>query len=334
MATDNICRQYPSFCLFHWILNYLHHLKLSQAHNLVYWFKNTRAALRRSHLRETAATRLAAFPKTKTRLACFPSWIFIKNKRRCRTGGNDQSIKLGCVHYNNRLLNFNCRSSIFLGANEDYVPEGVNGINNNSSNKNNNEDDRAKVVDETREDPLCSRTLGREGMAVDTPLAEAAVDLGLWAGQSSPSPTPSSLPNWQFSIHRLPHCLPNADSEVGRPKFSLPGPETRPRMRICFDPEHEIPKLQQWFQLNNHPSRLQVNRFGEPTDAAFQVEEYVAILNSLESRRGKKPLDVNNVIYWFKNTRAAVKRAQVGEFSPPCRYNFLNQYRFVFQEWS
>ena len=42
-----------------------------------------------------------------------------------------------------------------------------------------------------------------------------------------------------------------------------------------------------------------------------QVEEYVAILNSLDSRRGKKPLDVNNVIYSFKNTRAAVKRAQV-----------------------
>lgn len=34
-------------------------------------------------------------------------------------------------------------------------------------------------------------------------------------------------------------------------------------------------------------------------------------LNSLESRRGRKPLDVNNVIYWFKNTRAAVKRAEM-----------------------
>ena len=73
--------------------------------------------------------------------------------------------------------------------------------------------------------------------------------------------------------------------------------ETKPRMRICFDPEHEIPKLQAWFSENNHPSRL-------------QVEEYVSILNSLESRKGKKPLDINNVIYWFKNTRAAVKRAQ------------------------
>ena len=73
--------------------------------------------------------------------------------------------------------------------------------------------------------------------------------------------------------------------------------ENKPRMRICFDPEHEIPKLQAWFAENNHPSRL-------------QVEEYVNTLNRLESRKGKKPLDINNVIYWFKNTRAAVKRAQ------------------------
>ena len=43
----------------------------------------------------------------------------------------------------------------------------------------------------------------------------------------------------------------------------------------------------------------------------FQVEEYVKELNSLESRRGRRPLDVNNVIYWFKNTRAAVKRAEM-----------------------
>jgi len=42
-----------------------------------------------------------------------------------------------------------------------------------------------------------------------------------------------------------------------------------------------------------------------------QVEEYVQELNSLESRRGRKELDVNNVIYWFKNTRAAVKRAEM-----------------------
>lgn len=39
-------------------------------------------------------------------------------------------------------------------------------------------------------------------------------------------------------------------------------------------------------------------------------------LNSLESRRGRKPLDVNNVVYWFKNARAAQKRAEVRNMTP------------------
>ena len=34
--------------------------------------------------------------------------------------------------------------------------------------------------------------------------------------------------------------------------------EATPRLRICFDPEQEIPLLQKWFILNNHPSRAQV----------------------------------------------------------------------------
>jgi len=37
----------------------------------------------------------------------------------------------------------------------------------------------------------------------------------------------------------------------------------------------------------------------------------VSELNNLESRKGRKPLDVNNVVYWFKNARAAQKRAEV-----------------------
>ena len=32
-----------------------------------------------------------------------------------------------------------------------------------------------------------------------------------------------------------------------------------PRLRICFDPDNEIPMLQKWFSLNNHPSRAQVS---------------------------------------------------------------------------
>ncbi|KAI1289684.1 DNA-binding protein SATB2 [Halotydeus destructor] len=82
----------------------------------------------------------------------------------------------------------------------------------------------------------------------------------------------------------------------------------RTRIRTSFDPELELPKLHKWFSDNQHPSRA-------------QIQQYVKELNSLESRRGRKPLDVNNVVYWFKNARAAHKRQELkfinGGQSPP-----------------
>lgn len=75
-------------------------------------------------------------------------------------------------------------------------------------------------------------------------------------------------------------------------------PNQKTRMRTSFDPEMELPKLQKWFQENPHPSRQ-------------QIQTYVVQLNALDSRRGRKPLDVNNVVYWFKNARAAQKRAEM-----------------------
>ncbi|CAH2102787.1 unnamed protein product [Euphydryas editha] len=74
-------------------------------------------------------------------------------------------------------------------------------------------------------------------------------------------------------------------------------PTQKTRMRTSFDPELELPKLQRWFFENQHPSRQ-------------QIQQYVRELNNLESRRGRKPLDVNNVVYWFKNARAAQKRLE------------------------
>ncbi|XP_050538554.1 homeobox protein dve-1 isoform X2 [Daktulosphaira vitifoliae] len=75
------------------------------------------------------------------------------------------------------------------------------------------------------------------------------------------------------------------------------------RMRTSFDTELELPKLQAWFAENPHPSRQ-------------QIHQYVSELNNLESRKGRKPLDVNNVVYWFKNARAAQKRAEVRSTGP------------------
>jgi len=72
----------------------------------------------------------------------------------------------------------------------------------------------------------------------------------------------------------------------------------RVRMRTTFDPEQELPRLQRWFSENQHPTR-------------FQLQLYVQELNELDSRRGRKPLDVSNLVYWFKNARAAFKRAEM-----------------------
>ena len=43
----------------------------------------------------------------------------------------------------------------------------------------------------------------------------------------------------------------------------------------------------------------------------LKVEHYTNILNSAAGRAGRPKLDVHNIIYWFKNTRAALRRAEV-----------------------
>ena len=57
---------------------------------------------------------------------------------------------------------------------------------------------------------------------------------------------------------------------------------TRPRMRICFDPETEIPRLQKWFSENNHPTRQQVETLCRASHSIFNCSllfNYVNIYN-------------------------------------------------------
>ena len=80
--------------------------------------------------------------------------------------------------------------------------------------------------------------------------------------------------------------------ETRRPHY-LAG---RPRVRTAFDPEHEIPRLNKWFDENQHPTRE-------------QMHEYLEELNLLPFRQSSKALDIANVTHWFKNARAAKRRA-------------------------
>jgi homeobox domain-containing protein len=114
----------------------------------------------------------------------------------------------------------------------------------------------------------------------------------------------------QYSVPPQPKPPERTLSESGHPAMQTVHnqfPTQKTRMRTSFDPELELPKLQRWFTENQHPSRQ-------------QIQQYVKELNSLESRRGRKPLDVNNVVYWFKNARAAQKRAEIRNVTPglPC----------------
>lgn len=153
-----------------------------------------------------------------------------------------------------------------------------------------------------------------------------------WAAQCNPQspgrvhlgPPPSQFSNAAVHQHQHQHQPSKAHE---RPHLVDPGhhpamqtvhnqfPTQKTRMRTSFDPELELPKLQRWFADNQHPSRQ-------------QIQQYVKELNSLESRRGRKPLDVNNVVYWFKNARAAQKRAEVRNVGPgmPCHLSSGNGY--------
>ncbi|GAB6028437.1 hypothetical protein CHUAL_002598 [Chamberlinius hualienensis] len=125
------------------------------------------------------------------------------------------------------------------------------------------------------------------------------------SGRQTPGESSSSLinvVNASSSVnhhhhHHLHNVSGNNDHTLANQLSNCASISQRTRMRTSFDPELELPKLHRWFSESQHPTRL-------------QIQQYVRELNGLESRKGRKPLDVNNVVYWFKNARAAYKRAE------------------------
>ncbi|XP_061389986.1 homeobox protein dve-1-like [Musca vetustissima] len=114
--------------------------------------------------------------------------------------------------------------------------------------------------------------MGTEALVAAAAASAAALD-GFYAASTTGMHHHASLSHSQFSNQKT-------------------------RTRTSFDPEMELPQLQKRFQENRHPSRQ-------------QIQAYVVQLNALESCRGRKPLDINNVVYWFKNARAAQKHAEM-----------------------
>ena len=86
------------------------------------------------------------------------------------------------------------------------------------------------------------------------------------------------------------------NKKIHRPTpLTIPSPQRAPRLRITFDAE-EVAKLQQWFELDPHPSRQLMTK-------------YLSELKELPSRGlASKQIDLTNIMYWFKNARAAARR--------------------------
>ena len=74
--------------------------------------------------------------------------------------------------------------------------------------------------------------------------------------------------------------------------------ERRKRNRTFIDPVTEVPRLEQWFSLNTHPSHNLILKYTEE-------------LNRMPYRQKFPRLEPKNVQFWFKNRRAKCKRLKI-----------------------
>lgn len=80
--------------------------------------------------------------------------------------------------------------------------------------------------------------------------------------------------------------------------------ERRKRNRTFIDPVTEVPRLEQWFSLNTHPSHNLILKYTEE-------------LNCMAYRQKFPRLEPKNVQFWFKNRRAKCKRLKMSLFDNP-----------------
>lgn len=85
---------------------------------------------------------------------------------------------------------------------------------------------------------------------------------------------------------------------MGSPGSGNEENDRRKRSRVFIDPTTEIPRLEQWYVADTHPS-------------AQTIEQYTDELNKAEYRQRFPKLEPKNVQLWFKNHRAKMKRLRM-----------------------
>lgn len=121
------------------------------------------------------------------------------------------------------------------------------------------------------------------------------------------------VPNSMFShsIMYMSHYIPslNVSHNSSHPSpqglnLSALADERRKRNRTFIDPVSEVPRLEQWFALNTHPSHN-------------HILKYTDDLNRMPYRQKFPRLEPKNVQFWFKNRRAKCKRLKMSLFDSP-----------------
>lgn len=118
------------------------------------------------------------------------------------------------------------------------------------------------------------------------------------------------VPNSMFShsimymsqyIPGLSHTTATPTGPAALGMSALTADERRKRNRTFIDPVTEVPRLEQWFSLNTHPSHNLILKYTEE-------------LNCMAYRQKFPRLEPKNVQFWFKNRRAKCKRLKMSLF--------------------
>ncbi|KAK3854930.1 hypothetical protein Pcinc_038637 [Petrolisthes cinctipes] len=102
----------------------------------------------------------------------------------------------------------------------------------------------------------------------------------------------------QHSMMYMAHYMPQVSPFSSGLGSSGPPEERRKRNRTFIDPVTEVPRLEQWFAINTHPSHNLILKYTEE-------------LNRMPYRQKFPKLEPKNVQFWFKNRRAKCKRLRV-----------------------
>ena len=164
---------------------------------------------------------------------------------------------------------------------------------------------KTEAVDEKNETSSSSSSTQQQQLSFPPSFLYSAA-----AAAAAASPILSHMYSMQQHYMRNP-LLPQEQQQAGAsacndplvaPFLASEGSDKRKRNRTFIDPVSEVPRLEEWFLHNTHPSQTLIARY---TDE----------LNLLPYRQKFPKLEQKNIQFWFKNRRAKCKRMNASSSS-------------------